>query len=75
MAVFTCLGWSTAFCGSVLTLLLGWLVTLVTGCLKMEAVCLTGSDVFRSGLPLKTHKETADSDNQHYVATVLFLKY
>lgn len=34
-------------------MLLGWLVTLVTGCLKMEAVCLTGSDVFKSGLPLK----------------------
>lgn len=40
-----------AFCGSVLTLLLGWLVTFVTGCLKMEAVCRTGRDVFRSGLP------------------------
>lgn len=49
----TCLGWSIAFWGSVLTLLLGWLVTLVTGCLKMEAVCLTGSDVLRSGLPFK----------------------
>lgn len=40
-----------AFCGSVLTLLLGWLVTFVTGCLKMDAVCRTGRDVFRSGLP------------------------
>lgn len=50
----TCRGWSTAFWGSVLTLLLGWLVTLVTGCLKMDAVCLTGSDVFRSGLPCRT---------------------
>lgn len=49
----TCLGWSTAFWGSVFTLLFGWLVTFVTGCLKMEAVCLTGSDVFKSGLPLK----------------------
>lgn len=26
-------------------------MTFVTGCLKMEAVCLTGSDVFKSGLP------------------------
>lgn len=32
-------------------MLLGWLVILVTGCLKMDAVCLTGSAVFRSGLP------------------------
>lgn len=23
----------------------------MTGCLKMEAVCLTGNDVFKSGLP------------------------
>lgn len=45
-------GCSTAFCGSLFTLLLGWLVILVTGCLKMEAVCRTGSAVFRSGLPL-----------------------
>lgn len=51
----TCLGWSTAFCGSVLTLLLGWLVTFVTGCLKIEAVCRTGRDVFRSGFPYTTH--------------------
>lgn len=29
---------------------------MVTGCLKMEAVCLTGSDVFKSGLPLKNIK-------------------
>lgn len=47
----TCLGWSTAFCGSLFTLLLGWLVIFVTGCLKMDAVCRTGSAVFRSGLP------------------------
>lgn len=32
-------------------MLLGWLVILVTGCLKMEAVCLTGRAVFKSGLP------------------------
>lgn len=32
-------------------MLLGWLVILVTGCLKMDAVCLTGRAVFRSGLP------------------------
>lgn len=37
--------------GSLFTLLLGWLVILVTGCLKMDAVCLTGRAVFRSGLP------------------------
>lgn len=47
----TCRGCSTAFCGSLFTLLLGWLVILVTGCLKMDAVCLTGRAVFRSGLP------------------------
>lgn len=49
--VLTCRGCSTAFWGSLFTLLLGWLVILVTGCLKMEAVCLTGRAVFRSGLP------------------------
>jgi hypothetical protein len=32
-------------------LLLGWLVIFVTGCLKMDAVCRTGSAVFKSGLP------------------------
>lgn len=53
--ICTCLGWSTAFCGSVLTLLLGWLVTFVTGCLKIEAVCRTGRDVFRSGFPYSTY--------------------
>lgn len=47
----TCRGCSTAFWGSLFTLLLGWLVILVTGCLKMDAVCLTGRAVFRSGLP------------------------
>lgn len=55
LLVCTCLGWSTAFCGSVLTLLLGWLVTFVTGCLKIDAVCRTGRDVFRSGFPYRTH--------------------
>lgn len=49
--MLTCRGCSVARCGSVLTLLLGWLTTLVTGCLKMEAVCLMGSAVFRSGFP------------------------
>lgn len=47
----TCRGCSTAFWGSLFTLLLGWLVILVTGCLKMDAVCLTGRAVFRSGFP------------------------
>lgn len=47
----TCLGCSAPLCGSVFTLLPGWLVTLVTGCLKMDAVCLIGRAVFRSGLP------------------------
>lgn len=37
-----------------MTLLLGWLVILVTGCLKMDAVWRTGSAVFRSGLPCGT---------------------
>ncbi len=49
----TCRGCSVALWRSVLTLLLGWLTTLVTGCLKMEAVCLMGSAVFRSGFPYK----------------------
>lgn len=49
--MLTCRGCSTAFWGSLFTLLLGWLVILVTGCLKMDAVCLTGRAVFRSGLP------------------------
>lgn len=47
----TCLGCSIARCRSVFTLFPGWLVTLVTGCLKMEAVCLMGRAVFRSGFP------------------------
>lgn len=34
-------------------MLLGWLVILVTGCLKMDAVCLTGRAVFKSGLPCR----------------------
>lgn len=51
--VLTCRGCSTAFWGSLFTLLLGWLVILVTGCLKMDAVCLTGRAVFRSGLPCR----------------------
>lgn len=59
----TCLGWSTAFCGSVFTLLLGWFVTLVTGCLKIDAVCRTGSVVFKSGLALRTDSNTS-CDNQ-----------
>lgn len=52
----TCFGWSAAFCGSVFTLLLGWLVILVTGCLKIEAVWRTGNVVFRSGLALRKDK-------------------
>lgn len=48
----SCLGWSTPLCKSVFTLLLGWFVTLVTGCLKMDAVCRTGSVVFKSGFAL-----------------------
>jgi len=56
----TCFGWSTAFCGSVFTLLLGWFVTLVTGCLKMDAVCRTGSVVFKSGLAFKRDNMTTD---------------
>lgn len=49
--VLTCRGCSVTRCGSDRTLLLGWLVTLVTGCLKMEAVCLMGKVVFKSGFP------------------------
>lgn len=45
-------GCSFIRCGSDFTLLLGWFVTLVTGCLKIDAVCLIGNVVFRSGLPL-----------------------
>lgn len=52
----TCFGWSAAFCRSVFTLLLGWFVILVTGCLKMEAVWRTGNVVFRSGLAFRTDK-------------------
>lgn len=49
--LLTCRGCSIVFCRSDFTLFPGWLVTLVTGCLKMEAVCLMGRAVFRSGLP------------------------
>lgn len=56
----TCFGWSTAFCRSVFTLLLGWFVTLVTGCLKMDAVCRTGNVVFKSGLACKTDNKVMD---------------
>lgn len=50
-------GCSLRRCGSLRTLFPGWLVTLVTGCLKMDAVCRMGSVVFRSGLPWRRGKK------------------
>lgn len=37
---------------------------MVTGCLKMEAVCLTGSDVFKSGLPCKISNTEGGEENK-----------
>lgn len=70
----TCRGWSIAFCGSVFTLLLGWLVTLVTGCLKIDAVCRTGSVVFKSGLALRTDGNTQRGHTRsNYIDVFCFL--